>query len=174
MEAAGVGMIDPVLSRRSIRNFTEEPLTEDDREAILTAAMAAPTAKGTRSWHFVWLDDRGMLDAVPSFHPYSRMIRKAPAAVLVCADISLEGREGYWAQNCSAATQNMLIAATQRGLGSVWLGVYPNEDRMEGLRKLVGVPDGFVPFSLVVLGHPAERKEAYSGYDKEKVHRNGW
>jgi nitroreductase len=166
--------MDPVLSRRSIRKFTKEPLTKEDTEAILTAAMAAPTANNTRSWQFVWIEDRKLLDSVPSIHPYSRMINQAPAAVLVCADTGAEGREGYWAQNCSAATQNILIAATQRGLGSVWLGVYPNEDRMRGMRDLFKVPDGFVPFSLVVLGRPAERKDAYQGYDRDRVHHDHW
>lgn len=166
--------MDPVLSRRSIRSYTEQGLTVEDREALLSAAMAAPTAMNTRSWHFVWIDDRKLLDAVPSVHPYSSMIRKAPVAVLVCADHSAEKREGYWAQNCSAATENMLIAATQRGIGSVWLGVYPNEDRMKGLRDLVGVPEGFTPFSLVVLGYPAEKKDPRTGFEVVKVHYNGW
>jgi len=166
--------MDPVLSRRSIRSFAKDGLTQEDREALLTAAMAAPSAKNTRSWHFVWIDDRKLLDAVPSVHPYSRMIRQAPAALLVCADIASEEREGYWAQNCSAATQNILIAATQRGLGSVWLGVYPNEDRIKGLRELVGVPEGFIPFSLVVLGYPAEKKDPHTGIDVAKVHSNRW
>jgi nitroreductase len=122
----------------------------------------------------VWIDDRKLLDAVPKVHPYSRMIRQANAALLVCADLASEEREGYWAQNCSAATQNILIAATQRGLGSVWLGVYPNEDRMRGLRELAGVPEGFIPFSLVVLGHPAEKKDPHTGIDVAKVHYNSW
>ncbi|MBN1539493.1 MAG: nitroreductase family protein [Candidatus Thermoplasmatota archaeon] len=166
--------VNVILERRSIRKFGRAPLEKEVLDRILDAADAAPCANGRRSWHFVVLDDRGLLDAVPSFHPYSRMILEAPLAILVCADTSVEPKEGYGVQNCSAATENILLACTAEGLGSVWLGIYPRMDRISGMKKLVGTPENIVPFSLVVIGMPGERKEPHGKCDPSRVHHNVW
>ncbi|MFO8050936.1 MAG: nitroreductase family protein [Thermoplasmatota archaeon] len=162
-------MNDPVLSRRSIRSYKDREIDKEAMEYILTAGDAAACARGKRSWHFIVIQDRELLDRIPLFHPYSKMIREAPAAVLVCALPSVESDEGYRVQNCSAATQNMLIAANLKGIGSVWLGVYPNSERMEGMKELLGLSDEKVPFSLIVLGHPNEEKSPYTHYDPKRV-----
>ena len=102
------------------------------------------------------IDDRRLLDRVPAVNPYAEMARQAPLAILICADPSLERSPGYWMLDCAAAAQNMLLAAHGLGLGAVWCGVYPRQPRIEGFRRLLGVPEEIVPHSLIVLGYPAE------------------
>jgi nitroreductase/predicted Zn-ribbon and HTH transcriptional regulator len=163
-----------ILTRRSIRRFTAEPVSAADLETLLRAAMSAPSANDERPWHFVVLDDRELLDAVPRFHPYAQMLREAPLAILVCADRRLEQSPGYWVQDCSAATQNLLLAAHARGLGAVWLGVHPRPEREAGARELLKLPEPILPLALVAVGHPAERKLPEDRFSTERVHRNGW
>jgi nitroreductase len=115
-----------------------------------------------------------MLARIPAFMPNAAMAAEAPLAVLVCADLSLEISPGYWVVDCAAATESLLLAAHALGLGAVWTGVYPREPRMEGLRRLVGLPAHVVAHSLVVLGFPAERPPEENRYRPERVHRNRW
>ena len=166
--------IEALLTRRSIRRYTADPVGGDDLREVIRAGTAAPTAGDQRPWHFVVLDDRGVLDAIPDFHPHAKMLRQAPAAILVCADPRLETHKGYWVQDCAAAVENMLLAAHALGLGAVWLGVHPRPAREAGLRALLGIPDEVVPFAIVSLGHPAERKRREDRLDPARVHRNRW
>lgn len=166
--------MDAIFSRRSIRRYTADKIDESVLETILEAAMAAPSAGDERPWHFVVIDDRAVLDEIPSFHPHAGMLREAPAAILVCGDETLEQFAGYWPQDCSAATQNILLAVESLGLGGVWLGIYPIEERVEGMRRLVGAPGRAIPFALVALGHPAESKPPARRFDPGRVHRNRW
>jgi len=165
---------DPVLERRSIRRYTGKDVDEKDVRKVLEAAMAAPSAGNERPWHFVVLRDRKLLEGVMDVHPYAQMLRQSPVAVLVCGDPSLEKYKGFWVQDCAAATENMLIMATQLGLGAVWLGIHPIEERVHGLRLLLGIPQDIVPFALVPLGHPDELKRPVDRYDDSRVHRDGW
>jgi nitroreductase len=169
-----VGTLEDILSRRSIRKFTGEPVSENDLKEILTAAMSAPSAGNEQPWHFVVINERGILDEIPKHHPYSAMVREAPLAVLVCADLDLETRPGYWVQDCAAATENLLLAVHAKGLGAVWLGVYPREERVKGLSGLLGLPERVVPFSLVPVGRPAEKKPPADRYDPARIHFNRW
>ena len=114
-----------ILARRSIRRYTGEKVNGEAIQKVLEAGMAAPSAGNQQPWHFIVLDDRTVLDAVPEHHPHSSMIREAPVAILVCGDISAEKHQGYWVQDCAAATQNMLLAVTDLGLGAVWLWGLP-------------------------------------------------
>ncbi|GAB6158429.1 nitroreductase family protein [Desulfotomaculum varum] len=163
-----------ILARRSIRKYTSEPVSEQDIRDLLAAAMAAPSAGNQQPWHFVVIDDRKILNEIPGFHPYAHMLKEAPVAILVCGDESLEKFKGYWVQDCSAATQNILIAVQEKGLGAVWLGIYPTEERVQGLRRLLNIPQHIIPFSLVALGHPAEHKEPANRYNESRIHRNKW
>jgi nitroreductase len=167
--------IEALFSRRSIRKYTAEPVAEDTLREILEAAMSAPSAGNQQSWHFVVINDRKILDEVPSFHPHSPMLREATVAILICGDQSLEKHVGYWVQDCSAATENLLLAIHAKGLGAVWLGIFPREERVEGLRKLLGIPDHVIPFSLIPIGHPAESKPPRPDrYNALKIHHNRW
>ena len=166
--------LEAIHTRRSIRKYTDEPVSEETIETLLRAAMAAPSAGNEQPWHFVVIDDRKLLDEIPKFHPYSAMLKGARVAILIAGDLSLETYEGYWVQDCSAATQNLLLAAHAEGLGAVWLGVHPVEERETGMRKLLGIPDNVIPFSLIALGYPAEQKGREDRYQAGRVRRNGW
>lgn len=163
-----------ILSRRSIRKYTSEPVPENFIQGFLEAAMSAPSAGNEQPWHFVVIDDRSILDEIPTFHPHSQMLKDAPIAILVCGDLTLEKHKGYWTQDCSAATENMLLAIHAKGLGAVWLGIYPREERVAGLRKLLVIPDHVVPFSLIPVGYPSEQKPPANRFEASKIHRNRW
>ncbi|HGE70115.1 TPA: nitroreductase family protein, partial [Candidatus Poribacteria bacterium] len=124
-----------ILSRRSIRRYTDKPVSDEVVEQLLKSAMSAPSAGNEQPWHFVVIRDRQILNEIPKIHPYSGMLKEAPLAILICGDESLQKYKGYWVQDCSAATENLLIAVNALGLGGVWLGVYPIEDRVVGIRK---------------------------------------
>ena len=166
--------MDAILKRRSIRKYTGEPVPENALKDLLEAAMAAPSAGNEQPWHFIVIKDRAILDQIPRVHPYSRMIKQTPVAILVCGDLNLAAHGEMWVQDCAAATENLLIAVQARGLGAVWLGVYPREERMDGLRKLLRIPENVVPFSLIPVGYPAERKPPASRYKESRVHYNRW
>ena len=166
--------MDAILSRRSIRKYTAQPVSDEVIKELLEAAMNAPSAGNEQPWHFVVIKDRQILNEIPKIHPYSQMLRNAPLAILICGDEQLQKYEGYWSQDCSAATENMLIAAHAKGLGAVWLGVYPIEDRVIGIRKLLGIPKHVIPFSLISIGYPAEQKPRADRYDDSRVHHNRW
>ena len=166
--------MDAILSRRSIRKYTLETVPENVIQELLEAAMAAPSASNQQPWQFVVINDRHVLDQIPSYHPYSGMVKEVGTAILVCGDLKLETSKGFWAQDCSAATENILLAAHARGLGAVWLGVYPREDRVKGLRKLLNLPDHVVPLALVPVGFPAEKKPPANRYNTARVHYYKW
>ncbi len=167
-------MDDSILRRRSIRTYTQEPVTEGQVEALLRAAMAAPSAGNQQPWRFVVIRDKRTLTAITEVHPYSKMLPGASVAILVCGDPGAGKWPQYWEQDCAAATENVLIAAEQLGLGSVWLGVHPLTERVEGVRRLLGIPESIVPFALLPIGWPAERKEPADRYDAARVHHERW
>ncbi|NLD50386.1 MAG: nitroreductase family protein [Clostridiaceae bacterium] len=166
--------MEAILNRRSIRKYTDKPVTEEDIRCLLQAAMSAPSAGNQQPWHFVIIRDRSILLKITEVHPYSQMLAQAQAAILVCGDESLEKHKGYWVQDCSASTENILIAAQEKGLGTVWLGVHPNEERKAGIKKILGIPDNITPFSIVSIGYPAEKKEPSNRYNEERIHYDVW
>jgi nitroreductase len=169
-------LFEAIHTRRSIRAFTDEPVSEADMDVILRAAMAAPSAGNAQPWHFVVLTDRAVMDAVPDIHPHAAMIRQAPVAVAVAAELAQEKYPGfgYWTLDCSAAVENMLLAARGLGIGSVWCGIYPRSERMEGLKKLLGLPEGVQAHALVVFGHPAQEFKRVDRFKPERIHANRW
>ena len=166
--------LQAIRTRRSIRVYQDKPVPDELTQKLLAAAMQAPSARNQQPWHFVIIDDRAILAEIPPFMPNAAMAAAAPLAVLVCAELALEKSEGYWVVDCAAAVENMLLAAHALGLGAVWCGVYPREPRMQGLRRLVGLPKGVMPHSLVVLGYPGEQVPAEDRYRPERVYRNRW
>ncbi len=166
--------IEAILSRRSIRKYTPAPVSEEELRVVLDAAMNAPSSSNGQPWHFVVIDDRTVLDEIPKFHQYSSMLKEAPMAIVVCGDTKLERTKGVWVQDCSAATENILLAARAEGLGTVWLGVFPIEERVAGLRRLLGLPDNVIPLSIIALGHPGETKPPANRFNAERVHKNKW
>lgn len=166
--------LNAIMERRSIRKYTDEKLTKEQIETILRAGMQAPSAGNARTWDFVVVDDRNLLSEITKVHKYSQMLNEASHGIVVCAVPSREIYPGHWEQDCSAATENMLIAIEDMGLGGVWLGVYPEEERCEGLRKIFNIPNEVIPFGIISVGHPAENKKMDDRYDENKVHYNKW
>jgi nitroreductase len=163
-----------ILSRRSIRRYTEEPVSGDMIEDLLKAAMNAPSAGDEQPWHFIVIDRRPMLDKLADIHPYAKMLKQAPAAVIVCGDENMQKFKDFWVQDCSAASENMLLAAHALGLGAVWLGVFPAEKMVREIRELLNIPPNIIPFSIISVGHPAEEKESKERFDASRIHSNTW
>lgn len=166
--------MDAILSRRSIRKYTGQPVPDEVIKELLQAAMSAPSAGNEQPWHFIVINERQILDEIPRFHPYSQMLKDAPVAILVCGNEQLEKYPGFWVQDCSAATENLLIAAHAKGLGAVWLGVHPVEEIVTMMRELLGIPEHVIPLALISLGYPAEQKPRAERYDASRIHRNQW
>ena len=167
-------LTEAIATRRSIRRFQERPVADEHIRAIIEAAMLAPSAGNQQPWHFIVITDREKLDAIPSFHPYSDMVRTAPVAILICGDPAGGPWPDFWPQDCSAAAQNALLAARGLGLGTVWVGVYPVEERMAGFRRLLAIPEHVLPFALIPVGWSDSLFQAVNRSRPERVHRETW
>lgn len=166
--------MDAIYTRRSIRKFTGQTVSREQIECFIKAGMNAPSAGDEQPWQFVVIDDRNLFSEIMKIHPHTEMLRTAQVAILVCGDLTLETHRGYWVQDCAAATENILLEITSHGLGAVWCGVYPREKRVEGIRKLLHLPDHVVPFALIPLGYPAEAKPPKNIFRRDRIHHNGW
>jgi nitroreductase len=166
--------MEALLTRRSIRRYQDRPVPSEVVRDVLSAAMHAPSADNEQPWQFVVIDERRLLDAIPGIHPWAQMSTAAPLAILVCGDSRLVQNPGFWAQDCAAATENLLLAAWEQGVGSVWCGVHSDAALERAFRKLLGLPEHVVPFALVVLGFPASPPPRVERFQEDRVHRNGW
>ncbi len=166
--------IEAIMTRRSIRKYTDNRVPQEVVEQLLRAGMFAPSAANEQPWHFVVITDRKTLAQVPAFHSHAHMLKEAALAILVCDDSGLELVKGRGILDCSAATQNILLAAHDLGLGAVWVGIFPVEERMNGMRKLLNMPTRVVPISLVSIGYPDERPRMEDRYKSERVHYERW
>jgi nitroreductase len=163
-----------VYTRRSIRAYSEQEVEEAAVERVLRSAMAAPSAGNQQPWQFIVIRDREKREAIPAIHPYARMVLQAPVAILVCGDPDGKKYPQYWQQDCSAATQNLLLAARDQGLGTVWCGVYPDQARIDGFRKLLAIPSHILPFALVPLGWPGIIFQAVERFNPAVIHYEQW
>jgi nitroreductase len=160
-----------IFSRRSIRAYTADRVSEADIQSLLEAGMAAPSASNRKPWHFVVTTDRATLRVLADAHPYGKMLAGAALAIAVCGDPAISS---WWVQDCTAATENILIAVSGLGLGAVWLGCHGNPQREQAVRNALGIPSQFGVLSLLSIGHPAEEKEARTQYDPTRIHRDRW
>jgi nitroreductase len=163
-----------IVNRRSIRKYTDQPVTEEQIAQLLRAAMSAPSAANQQPWRFVVVRNRELLDQIPTFHPHASMAPQASLVIAVCGDLSDLRIPERWVQDCSAATENILLAAHDLGLGAVWLGVYPTDERVDGVRKLLALPEHIMPLSMVAVGYPAEHPPAVDRFDPSYVHYDRW
>lgn len=166
--------MDAILERRSIRKYTDKPISMDTIKELIRAGMAAPSAGNEQPWHFIIIDDKEIMRRITEVHPYSQMLKEAQYAIVVCGDLTLQKHEGFWVQDCSAAAENILITAQSMGLGSVWLGVYPSADRTKAIQSVLGMPENVIPLSIIPVGYPAEKKEPVNRYDESRIHMNIW
>ena len=138
--------------------------------------MSAPSAGNAQPWQFLIVEDKTILNRIPELHGSSQMLKEASPAIIVCGDMNRKNKfiGELWIQDCSAATENMLIMAQDLGLGSVWLGVYPMKEVVEGIKELFNLPEHIIPFSIVSLGYPTEEKVTLDRFDETRVHWNRW
>ena len=169
------GMIETIMTRTSIRQYTDKPVEKEKIEAMLRAGMAAPTAVNAQPWHFVVVSDKAKLGELAAANPHAGMLKSAPLAIVVCGDMTkaMEGKgRQFWIQDCSAATENILLAAHAQGLGAVWTALYPMEERIQPVSEALKLPDTLIPLCTVVIGYPAEQPEPKDKWKPENVSYN--
>jgi len=159
-----------IFTRRSIRKYTALPVSDETVRILLQAAMSAPSARNEQSWEFVIIRDKDTLKKVPDISPFAAHVPGAQVAIVVLGNKKLEAVPGLWIPDCSNAAMNILLAAHSMGLGAVWTTLYPYEERMAGMKKLLNLPDHIVPLTIIPLGYPAEKKQREDRFKPEKIH----
>lgn len=162
---------DVLLKRRSVRKFTEEAVSKEHIDELLHAAMSGPSASNKKPWEFYVITNEKVLEQLKTASKFTKMSSKL--AMVVCGDLSKAlpmGWSEYWVQDCSAATENILLRATDLGLGAVWCGIYPQKGPVEKVRKMLGLGGKLVPLNIIFIGHPAEEPAARDQYEEEQVH----
>jgi flavin reductase (DIM6/NTAB) family NADH-FMN oxidoreductase RutF/nitroreductase len=170
-------VLTTIFERKSVRNYTSQQVSKEQLTLLVKAGMAAPTAVDKRPWAFVAVTDRTMLNQLADVLPYAQMLRTATSAIVVCGDLSkaLEGdAQAYWVQDCSAATQNILLAAEGIGLGAVWTGVHPIKDREDLVRKAINAPSHIVPLNVIAVGYPTGQDKPKDKWDETILHWEKW
>lgn len=171
---AAQAVIGNIMTRTSVRQYTDRPISTDTLETLLKAGMAAPTAVNKQPWVFVVTTGRDALDSLATLQP---RLKTAAAAITVCGDMTRaiegEGRD-FWVQDCSAATENILLAAHALGLGAVWTGVYPIAERVDDVSRALALPDSVVPMCIIAVGYPVADQEPKDKWDPSKVHYQRW
>lgn len=166
-----------IYNRKSVRHYTNRLVSRDQVTELVKAGMAAPTAVDKRPWAFVAITDRNMIDQLADALPHAKMLKQATAAIAVCGDMdkALTGdAQAYWVQDCSAATQNILLAAESMGLGAVWTGVHPIKDREKTVAKILGAPSSIIPLNVIAIGYPTGEDQPKDKYDAANVHWEKW
>ncbi len=166
--------MDAIYNRRSIRRYTKDDVTDSQMTVLLKAAMSAPSARNQRPWHFIIVRDKTTLQQLSRTHRYSDMVKDAPVSIVVCGDIHLQSYKDYWALDCSAAAENILIAAEDIHLGTVWVAVYPREERIDHVRAALSLPSNILPLCIIPVGHPAEKPEPVNRFDESRIHAERW
>jgi nitroreductase len=166
--------LEAISTRRSVREFSDQPVSEETIDKILHAAMQAPSAHNEQPWHFIVINDRTILDQIPTIHPYSQMCLKASVAIVPCFDSTLKKAEDFLAQDLAASVQNILLAVRALDLGAVWVGVYPNETITEKVKNLLNLPEQITPFNIIPIGYTDVKQDFIDRYKKNRVHYNQW
>ncbi len=165
--------LDAIRDRCSIRAYSGKAVPEESITTLLKAAMAAPSSRNVQPWHFIVVRDKVLLQKMGDRLPYAGMTAEAPLAVVVCGDTKKgnprEEQKMNWAIDCSAATQNLLLAAHSIGLGAVWTAAFPYKERMDVVSKLLNLPDHILPLNVIPIGYPAEPPQPEEKWDPDKV-----
>lgn len=176
-DSGSEAVIETIMTRTSIRAFTDEPVSDEAIETLLRAGMAAPSAVNRQPWAFVVVRGRENLDRLGEVHPNARMLSTAQAAIVVCGDMTkaLEGTaQAFWVQDASAATENILLAAHALGLGAVWTGVYPSQERVAAVSETLGLPSYVIPLCVIPIGCPAENPAPKDKWKPGNIHYDRW
>lgn len=163
-----------IFSRRSNRKFTGEPVSDAHLEKLLRAAMNAPSACNEQPWEFVVIKSRDIMKQIRTYQRFSAPLDTADLAIVVCGDTKRQQFDGFWVQDCSAATQNLLLEAEYLGLGAVWMGLHPIERWTDKTKELLNLPEQVMPLGVIAVGHPAMRAEPVDRYQPDRVHFDKW
>ena len=166
--------MDIINKRRSIRKFIDKPVESEKIEKLLIAAMQAPSAKNQRPWEFIVVNNRKILDELSKYSNYANAVLTAPVSIVLVSNIEGLQNPEFWEQDMSAGTENMLLEAVHLGLGAVWLGVNPIQERMDFIKKLFDLPDNIIPFSVVPTGYTERENKFVDRFNKDKIHYNKW
>lgn len=168
--------ITAIMTRRSIRDYTSHPVPEDLVRLLVEAGMCAPSAFNERSSEFIVINDRTILDEIFQLNTKALQIKKATVAIMICGNTAKEkfSGKGYWQLDGSVAAENILLAAHAVGLGAVWTAIYPYEDRMAAVKKLLGLPETVQPLCIIPIGYPAEKKFRENRFEPARFHQNKW
>ena len=167
-------VLDSIFTRRSIRSFTGELISEEQLTTILKAGFQAPSAHNRQPREYIVLRNEDVLEKIPAFHPYTKMLPKAKCGIVVCGNKEKQSEDGFLALDSAASIQNMLLAAHGLGLGAVWCGLYPIPELMDPMSELLGLPEHIIPISMVVVGVKSKDSEAIDRYNESNVHYDKW
>ncbi|KKB60406.1 nitroreductase family protein [Parabacteroides gordonii] len=164
--------LETIFNRKSVRKYTERPVEKEKLETLVRAGMAAPSSRDRRPWEFVIVTDRDLLDKMGDGLPLARMLKETKQAIIVCGDTVKS--ENAWQLDCSAAAQNILLAAESMGLGAVWTAAYPYPERMKIIQDALQLPEHILPLTVIPLGYPTGIEKPKDKYNKKQIHYNGW
>jgi nitroreductase len=167
-------LFEALYKRRSVRKYQDRPVPKEIVDKLLGAAMMAPSAGDARTWHFIVVDQKDQVAAIHGALEHAEPVVGAPLAIIVCSDTKLEQFPNNWMLDCSAATENLLLAAHGLGLGAVWIAIWPFEEFVAGARRHFQIPDHVQPLCLVVLGYPGEEVPSEDRFDASRVHSGRW
>lgn len=167
-------VLQAIFTRRSIRKFTGEQISDENMETLLKAGFSAPSAHNMQPWHFVVIKNPAILENIAEKHPYAKMLPQAGCCIVVCGNDEVQKTKGLQVEDCSAAIQNILLAAHGIGLGAVWCGLYPAPELTKIVSDAVKLPNNIEPIGMVVVGHKVEDREPADRFDKAKVHYDQW
>ncbi len=163
-----------ILTRRSIRKYSHDQIPEEYLDILIKAAMHAPSARNRQPWHFIIVSDRQLLDRLGDINTSWKMLKEASHSIVVCGDKEIEDTVSFIIQDCAAATQNILLAAHDLNIGTVWLGVHPREERLVPLKQILQIPNQILPVSMISLGKPDESREQPDRFLVERIHFDKW
>jgi len=168
--------LETIFKRRSARAYTDDPIDDAAVHDLLEAAMAAPSARACDPWHFIVVRKRATREKIADILPYGKMIGESPVAIVVCGDLEkAHGRQlSYLLQDCAAAIENILLAATGIGLATCWCGIHPREERIDGIKKLFDLPQNIIPISAIAVGHAGCEIPPRTRYNEDAVHFEKW
>ena len=167
-------ILNGILTRRSIRKYTNELIPREKMEELIRCGMYAPSARNCQPWHFVLLNDREIFLKIEEFQPHTKMLKHAQWGIVVCGDDQLAHTPDYWSVDCAAATENILLAAHGMGYGAVWLGIYPRPERISAMKDLLGLPPHIHAFSVISVGYPDRQLSPTERFQPERIHFNKW
>ena len=166
--------LENLKTRRSIRKYQNKSISEETIKEIITCAMYAPSAFDNQPWHFIVINKKEIFNNIFTVVTHAEMIKEASHAIILCGDKKLEENIDLIIQDISAATENLLLAAHARDLGAVWIGIYPFDEVIKGIKRLFKIPENIIPISMAVLGYADEKPEQPERYKPDRVHKNKW